>query len=160
KEQFDRLFEEGFVEYRKGRWEAARAVWEEAKALNPSDKALEVNPNYETINAEASVGDPDSVLQHYRRLIALRHDEPAVAHGDFTMLLRDDPRIYAFTRRLDDVQLLVLGNFTGDPVVADVPDAAAWTTAELLVTNYPPSEHPTDEMLLRPWETRVYRRVG
>ncbi|MGZ4594624.1 MAG: glycoside hydrolase family 13 protein [Actinomycetes bacterium] len=121
---------------------------------------IEVNPNYQTINAEASVGDPDSVLQHYRRLIALRHDEPAVAHGDFTMLLRDDPRIYAFTRRLDDVQLLVLGNFTGDPVVADVSDAAAWTTAELLVTNYPLSEHPTDEMLLRPWETRVYRRVG
>jgi DNA-binding response OmpR family regulator len=43
KERFDRLFEEGFVEYRKGRWEAARAVWEEARALNPSDKVLEVN---------------------------------------------------------------------------------------------------------------------
>ena len=33
------------------------------------------------------VADPDSVFHHYRRLIELRHAEPAVAHGDFTMLL-------------------------------------------------------------------------
>jgi CheY-like chemotaxis protein len=43
KERFDQLFEQGFVEYRKGHWDAARAVWEEARSLNPSDKALEVN---------------------------------------------------------------------------------------------------------------------
>ena len=53
------------------------------------------------------MADPDSVLHHYRRLIALRHREPVVADGDFTMLLPDDD-IYAFTRLLDDVTLLVL----------------------------------------------------
>ena len=42
----------------------------------------------------------DSVFHHYRRLIELRHTEPAVAHGDFTMLLPDDEQVYAFTRRL------------------------------------------------------------
>ena len=47
------------------------------------------------------VADPDSVFHHYRRLIELRHDEPAVAHGDFTLLLPDHERVYAFTRRLD-----------------------------------------------------------
>ena len=34
-----------------------------------------------------------------------------MAHGDFTMLLPDDEQVYAFTRRLGDVELLVLGNF-------------------------------------------------
>ena len=75
---------------------------------------IPVNPNFTEINAEAAVADPDSVFHHYRRLIELRHDEPVVAHGDFTMLLPDDERVYAFTRRLGDVELLVLGNFTGD----------------------------------------------
>ena len=74
---------------------------------------LAVNPNHREINAEAARADPDSVFHHYRRLIELRHAEPAVAHGDFTMLLPDDERVYAFTRRLGGIELLVLGNFSG-----------------------------------------------
>ena len=97
---------------------------------------IAVNPNHAEINAEAARADPDSVLHHYRRLIALRHTEPAVAHGDFTMLLPDDDAVYAFTRAYADdrgeVELLVLGNFTGGEVHADVP---GWDDAELLLGN-------------------------
>jgi oligo-1,6-glucosidase len=121
---------------------------------------IDLNPNYEVINARASVADEDSVFGHYRQLIALRHDEPVVADGDFTMLLPDDDHIYAFIRRLDDVRLLVLGNFSAEAAVADLPDACGWVSAELLVANYPPSVGSPDELLLRPWETRVYRRIG
>src|SRR3712207_4966705 len=85
---------------------------------------LAVNPNHTDINAGAQRADPDSVLSHYRRLIELRHREPAVVHGDFTMLLPDDYRVYAFTRRLGAVELLVLGNFSSAAVPADVPDGA------------------------------------
>ena len=58
--------------------------------------------------------DPDSVYHYYRRLIELRHTEPAVVDGDFTMLLPDDERLYAYTRRLGATELLVIGNFSGD----------------------------------------------
>ena len=61
---------------------------------------LGVNPNHVEINAEAARADPDSVFHHYRQLIELRHALPVVAHGDFTMLLEDDERVYAFTRAL------------------------------------------------------------
>ena len=98
---------------------------------------IAVNPNYREINVAAELADPDSVLHHYRRLIELRHTEPVVALGEFTMLLPDDVRVYAFLRRLDDVELLVLGNFSATAVDADVPEAAAWTHSELLVRNYP-----------------------
>jgi oligo-1,6-glucosidase len=117
---------------------------------------MPVNPNHVTINARAALADPDSVLHHYRRLIALRHEEPAVAHGDFTMLLADDPQVYALTRRLDDVELLVLVNVSGDPAAPEIPDAAAWTAAELLLTNVAP-HRPNLE--LEPWEARIYRRT-
>ena len=40
---------------------------------------LAVNPNHVEINAAAERADPDSVFHHYRRLIELRHAEPAVA---------------------------------------------------------------------------------
>jgi oligo-1,6-glucosidase len=117
-----------------------------------------VNPDYPEVNAAAQVDDPGSVFSHYRRVIALRHDEPAVAHGDFTMLLPDDDAVYAFTRAYTDdrgtVELLVLGNFTGDEVRAEVD---GWAGAELLLGNYP--DAPDDVERLRPWEARVYRRT-
>jgi len=134
---------------------------------------LPVNPNFRQVNAEIERADPDSVFHHYRRLIELRHTEPAVAHGDFSMLLAEHARIYAFTRRLDDVELLVLGNFSAEvePVGADPElDPAAWADAELLIGNCPPapveSAKPVESAgsvstagwTLQPWEARVYRR--
>jgi oligo-1,6-glucosidase len=119
---------------------------------------LAVNPNYVDINAAAQVEDPDSVFHHYRSLAELRHREATVARGDFTMLLADDPTVYAFTRRLDDVELLVLGNFSSDDAGAAqaIVDADAWASSELINANYPLS--PSPGLTLRPWETRVYRR--
>jgi oligo-1,6-glucosidase len=120
---------------------------------------LPVNSNYPEINAAAQVDDPDSVFSHYKELIALRHEMPVVAHGDFRMLLPSDERIYAFTRRLDDVELLVLGNFSGEVASAELPDFEEWGRAELVVSNYPDVAPPASGRLtLRPWETRVHRR--
>jgi oligo-1,6-glucosidase len=116
---------------------------------------MPLNPNYDEINAEAAVADPDSVFHHYRRLIDLRHAEPAVALGDFTMLLEDDERVYAFTRRLEDTELLVIANFSGEDAVAGVDPA--WLDAELVLGNLPDAP----DLTLRPWEARVYRhRIG
>jgi oligo-1,6-glucosidase len=115
---------------------------------------LAVNPNHVEVNAEAAMADPDSVFHHYRRLIELRHTEPAVAHGDFTMRMAADERVYAFTRRLGDVELFVLGNFSAAEV--DAAEARTWADAELVLGNCAPQ--PGDHGVLRPWEARVYRR--
>jgi oligo-1,6-glucosidase len=119
---------------------------------------LAVNPNHTEINAEAARADPDSVLAHYRRLIELRHTEPAVALGDFTMRMADDERVYAFTRRLGGVELFVLGNFSSADAAA--PEAAGWAACELLVRNYDPPATAAEHGTLRPWEARVYKRTA
>jgi oligo-1,6-glucosidase len=118
---------------------------------------IAVNPNFVEINAEGALADEGSVFHYYRRLIALRHDERLVARGDFTMLLAGDPVVYAFTRGLADEELLVLGNFSSEPVTVDVPSAADWAASELLIANYPPYDD-APALVLRPWEARVYRR--
>jgi oligo-1,6-glucosidase len=117
---------------------------------------LAVNPNYPEINAAAERADPDSVFHYYRRLIDLRHTEPAVVDGDFTMLLPNDERLYAFTRRLDATELLVIGNFTSDPVRAELENAEAWADAELVLTNLPT---PPVDLTLAPWQAVIYRRT-
>lgn len=118
---------------------------------------LPVNPDHATVNAEAARADPGSVFHHYRRLHDLRHTIPALAHGDFTMLLAEHDHLWAFTRRHEDVELLVLGNLSGDPETAEgLPDAAGWARAELLLTNVPGADPA--QLTLEPWEARLYRR--
>jgi oligo-1,6-glucosidase len=82
-------------------------------------------------------------------------------HGDFTMLLEDDERVYAFTRRHAGTELLVVANFSGGPVTAAVPGAAAWAGAELVLGNAGAVGRAEPQGLaLAPWEARVYRRAA
>jgi oligo-1,6-glucosidase len=119
---------------------------------------IAVNPNYKEINARAEIADEDSVFHHYRRLIELRHTEPAVVHGDFHMLLADHNQVYAFTRRYSSTELLVLANFSGEPVTVEIPDAYRWKGTELVLANYPvDTAEDIQRFALRPWEARVYR---
>jgi oligo-1,6-glucosidase len=113
---------------------------------------LPVNPDHLVWNAEAQRADPDSVLAHYRRLIALRHEDPVVALGDFTMLLPEHGDVYAFTRSLDGATLLVVCNLspTPYPLAELLPEAV---DAELVLGNLRTSE----PAVLRPWEARVLR---
>ncbi|MDQ3942898.1 MAG: alpha-glucosidase, partial [Actinomycetota bacterium] len=119
---------------------------------------IAVNPNHKEINAQAEIANDDSVFHHYRRLIELRHTEPAVAHGDFHMLLADHDQVYAFTRRHGTTELLVLASFSGEPATIEVPDADRWQDTELVLANYPvDATENLRQLTLRPWEARVYR---
>ncbi len=89
---------------------------------------LAVNPNFEEINAAAEVDDPDSVFNHYRRLIELRHTLPVVAEGDFTPLASDHPQIYAYARRLGDDELSVVANLSSEPAEWEGARLAPWET--------------------------------
>ncbi len=122
---------------------------------------IEVNPNFRDVNAAAQIHDEDSVFSHYRRVIELRHTEKVVATGDFTMLLADHDQIYAFTRSGSGTELLVLANMSNETAVADqIPDAAEWERAEVLLTNAPAPEPSQPRLSLQPWEARVYRRTA
>jgi oligo-1,6-glucosidase len=92
------------------------------------------------------------VLAHYRRLIALRHKDPVVALGDFTLLLPDHEDVYAFTRTLDGATLLVVCNLSRSPYrLADLLPGAV--DAPLVLGNLRTSE----PAVLAPWEARVLR---
>jgi oligo-1,6-glucosidase len=87
---------------------------------------LPVNPNHVEINAAAQVDDPDSVFNHYRWLIGLRHTLPVVAEGDFTPLAEDHPQIYAYVRRLGDEELRVVANLSSEPAEWEGEQLAPW----------------------------------
>lgn len=120
---------------------------------------IDVDADYRSVNAEAAMADPDSVYHHYRALIALRRSEPAVVYGDFTMLVPDDERIYAFTRRWGDVELLVIANLSGDTVPSPIEPDSPWDHASLILANERPGNTAAPHDTLDPWEARLYRRA-
>ena len=122
---------------------------------------LAINPDHTEVNAAAQVGDPRSVFEHYRRLIALRHADPVVTDGDFELLLPDHPSIWAFTRRGSDAELLVAANFSSDVTGVRLPLDSDWADASVVLTNLAgdgPLQPPPD-LKLRPWESVVWRRA-
>jgi oligo-1,6-glucosidase len=113
-----------------------------------------VNPNAATVNVEAARRDHGSVLHFYRRLIALRREEPVFVHGSFELLLPDDERIYAYVRRLGTVESLVVGNWSGEPCRVELD---GWQRGRLVLANDPEAAG-RGEPVLGPWEVRVHVR--
>jgi oligo-1,6-glucosidase len=117
---------------------------------------LDLHPLSGSVNAAAQVDDPNSVFSHYRRLIALRHAEPCVAHGTFRMLLADHEQLYCFERSFGDTRLLVVANLSSAAeVVPDLSELAAWSSAEPLIASVSGSS-PAPADPLAPWESRVF----
>ncbi|PWJ47869.1 oligo-1,6-glucosidase [Quadrisphaera granulorum] len=141
---------------RKGRDNARTPVQWTAGAgagFTTGEPWIPVNPNHVWLNAAAQRDDPASVYAYYRRLVDLRHRDPVVVHGDFTMLQPEHPTLYAFARCLDGARLAVYANLSGEPLEVDVelPDRAATTVLTNLTTSGPWDGH------LLPWEVRVLR---
>ena len=112
---------------------------------------IEANPNFTTINVEASLADEASVFAHYRRLIALRKELPIVVEGRYTPLLAEHPAVMAYARTLGGDRLLVVGNFTGEQVVVELPGAVQGRLSPL-VANYRSVTQIGPQLALQPYE--------
>ena len=64
---------------------------------------LPVNPDYaEGVNVAEQQGDPDSMLNFYRRMLRLRRQTPALISGDYTPLHEEADDYFAFLRETAD----------------------------------------------------------
>jgi alpha-amylase len=66
--------------------------------------------DYPERNVAAQDGDPDSMLSHYRTLIQLRNEYPALRNGEWLLVESDPSRLYATLRYDEGEALLVLIN--------------------------------------------------
>ena len=100
-------------------------------ALRPANRGIGVNSNHTSINAEAQLGDDDSIFNYYRRLIALRKTYDVIAYGDFKPLDVRHPSVFAYKRTYGNETLFVVCNFYGKPLTWEsanrLKDAAAFS---------------------------------
>ncbi|MBY9078602.1 alpha-glucosidase [Paenibacillus sp. HN-1] len=118
---------------------------------------IRVNSNYAEVNAASAVKDTDSIYHYYKKLIALRKKHQVIVYGEYKLLLPLHTEIYAFTRTLEDEQLLIILNFFDRNPVFELPQEISPDDMELLISNYPPGKgEDLRQLILRPYEARVY----
>lgn len=73
---------------------------------------LPVSRNYTTHNGASELQDPDSILNFYKKLLALRHRNPALLDGSYIPLNETDPNVLAYLRRYQNKTVLVVLNMS------------------------------------------------
>ena len=77
----------------------------------------------EGVNVADERADEESVMWLYRRLLALRKGSPALRSGSFRWLESPEGSL-VFVREQGDDRRIVAVNFSGEPVVAHLPEGA------------------------------------
>ncbi len=72
--------------------------------------------NYLQVNVADETNDPDSLLSHYRNLITIRNQHPALRYGSISSVSTNNPGVYAALRISDSETILILVNLTKNPI--------------------------------------------
>ncbi|MGA9505770.1 MAG: alpha-glucosidase, partial [Terriglobales bacterium] len=122
---------------------------------------LPVPASYKTHNVATELQDPDSVLQFYRHLLALRHHEPALLEGDYIALNQDNPNVLSYLRRYKNEGILVVLNMsaTTQHVTFDISAQgfASVKATALLTTSVPAPSGQLDQVALAPFSVYIAR---
>jgi len=76
---------------------------------------LPVPPTYMTHNVEVESKDPNSVLEFYKQVLALRHTNRALLDGNYTAINESDPNVLSYLRIYKDEAVVVVLNMSGSP---------------------------------------------
>ncbi|HSO12145.1 MAG TPA: alpha-glucosidase, partial [Anaerolineales bacterium] len=81
---------------------------------------LPVNPNYKDgINVRDQHHNPDSLLSHYKHLLHVRKNTPALVEGEYIPLQKTTKDYFAFIRQSTEQSVLVVLNFSDSKLELD-----------------------------------------
>jgi len=96
---------------------------------------LPIPPSYKTINVAVESKDPNSQLNWFKQLIALRRDIPALHSGSMTMLDTTNPDVLSYVRSTDSgPAVVVVMNFTAAPKTITLNLAGSGVTGTTVKT--------------------------
>ena len=112
-----------------------------------------VNENHLTINVAAQNEDPSSVLNHFRAMTKLRKENLILTYGQYELLQREHPTVYAFTREYEGEKWLVLLNFSDTNSTISLPELTQ--VGEVKINNYEEVNFAGDQVDLLPYQAVI-----
>ncbi len=125
---------------------------------------LPLNPNYKQgVNVAGQQSDPGSMLNHYKRLLRLRRQTPALIDGDYIAVNENAEDYLAFLRRSANGQqtCLVILNLSAQVQQADF-DLKGYTQARCLFSTHKPENGALhlNGLQLAPFEVLVTELIS
>jgi oligo-1,6-glucosidase len=96
-------------------------------------------------------------LNYFRKLVKLRKDNLVLVYGKYTLLDKENSKVYAYTREGEGEKMLILLNFSTTASTCNVDTDIS--NAKMLLTNYkdaPSKNIAHTTITLRPYEALVY----
>ena len=116
---------------------------------------LPVHENHTTVNVANQQNDHNSVLNHFRKMVALRKDNLLLVYGEYEIIQEEHPTIYAYSRTLDDEQMKILLNFSESESSISLPNFDH--SKKVLINNYNEFSVDKDTITLKPYQAVVLK---
>ncbi|MCF8273682.1 MAG: alpha-glucosidase [Flavobacteriaceae bacterium] len=116
---------------------------------------LPVNENHKSINVFTENSNPNSILNHFKKMVKLRKEHEVLIYGDYELLAAENPDIYAYTRTLNNEKVLVLLNFTNHDSSIELTEIGAIN--EPLINNYSTVEVNKNNIQLKPYQAIIFK---
>lgn len=115
-----------------------------------------VNKNYKQINAKNELENPDSILNHYKKLIKFKKENEVAIYGDYKEHYKNSSKLYVYERNYNGKRLLVINSFVEEGVAFEAPEGFNLDDGEAILCNYDTNFVQGNGFKTRPYETRVY----
>jgi alpha-glucosidase len=119
---------------------------------------LPVPASVTTHNVATELSDPNSILQFYRQLLLLHHQNQALVDGDYIALNQNDPNVLSYLRRYKNEAVLVALNMSGTAQHVSFnlsSEGFASAKAKTLLTTSDPAPTGTNQIVLEPFAVYV-----
>ena len=118
---------------------------------------MEINPNFSVISSRTN----QELIELYKKLIELRHQEPAISEGSIKFHFKRHPQVLVYER----AEFLIIVNLADKKAHLDFTKIDSFTdsSAESSVINYQQvlgssNQKFQEKMVLSAWEYRVYKK--
>ena len=113
-----------------------------------------VNPNYNEINVKQQLEDPNSVLNHFKKMTQIRKENKVLTYGTYTIIDEEHPNIYAYTRSDSTTTKTVLLNFSSEPSSIEIKGISS--SAKPIINNYNNLLIENNTVTLEPYQAVIF----
>ena len=117
---------------------------------------IKVNSNFKSINVAAQEKDKNSILNYFRKMVALRKQQPVLVYGKYELLDEANKNVYAYTRVLNKDKVLVLLNFSKEKTKFNVP-VAAGKMGKVMINNLSGISLSGNNITLEPYQALIVK---
>ena len=121
---------------------------------------MSVNPDYERVNAEAQVKDPNSTYHFWASVLGLRKKYLDIfVYGNYVQVDRDSQEIFAYSRQYDEQKALIVCNWTDKALEWDAKANGVEGVKEVLLDNYEGTKEAGQRVLSDKWSLKPYESI-